>query len=849
MSDINVQGDRSTTGALYTSGLNVEPDDGVDSDLHTSAGVLNTDTIKPSSSNGTEASPSTQEVHLPKPAASASASSRPPERIAPDPKAVKALAAELYDTEFNLGLQHLTEKQRKLAILLHNDPTLPVDDPVIKETVAKAEKDALAKAKTVDFLPPDWTPPSEGDKPVKEYYDATVKNALESLKGDNDSTLLELAFYHPEFEASLTADQKTKLASLKALVKTELGFTPPPDLPLDSSTIDTQVALSFNSSFESALDKYVKDHDVSPKDAQLMTTLHYHPDASVNLSQELKAAMVDLEKDALKDFKTNNSLPANLPTGWPKTEADPQYDGIVRSNFRYLNEQNMSKYLEKHPEINKADLRAAIANIDAPGIADNVKDAAKAVLEQSKQAIREKYGFLPDLSGASTTWTGPPALLNSLTSLDDLLQAAQAHIDALPDSPAKVIYLNFLQVITRAVQTMQKEIFEMEQQRSGESKKISNAQLELSQAKREENQKAANDARAKQAEMDEKQKKANQTAAIMKIVTPIVIAIGIIATIASAGTLGVPATMMILALTALSIADQAGAKIGDKSLTRGCFDAAGDALGKIASWIPGVNPDLARFIGKMALIYLVIGLTTTNPGALLVAGQMFMMSGAAEDLIKGSAKANHGNDYEMDQKTLMISSTVVGGAVMLGAGIGAAACSGAAAANKAAMVEDLTNKILETSNKMQPLYGQMIEAQTAYEAGTMTLGECVKIHADVLKQLIPLLIKQAMLTLARAIISDPKGAMAILTTGLKIGTTGLGLANAIVEKQITDLRNDMNRGQADVNAKNIMWQKFIDNLKKLLQALLQMTTNDLAMIPQLSEMLQKALVSVDYSGV
>jgi hypothetical protein len=121
-----------------------------------------------------------------------------------------------------------------------------------------------------------------------------------------------------------------------------------------------------------------------------------------------------------------------------------------------------------------------------------------------------------------------------------------------------VSIFDMLKSVSQALSNAQQMLYEVENRNTLGRKDVTNAQWDEQKSQIQVHQKAYDDQKAQQAEIDKHQKKANITNLVLKILTPIVIAVSIIATIASFGTLSPLACFVSTVMVAAMVTSTAG---------------------------------------------------------------------------------------------------------------------------------------------------------------------------------------------------------------------------------------------------------------------------------------------------
>lgn len=587
----------------------------------------------------------------------------------------------------NNPLSPLTKEEKGEALFAFYIKDQPVSQKIREAlaTAVKTAKENIAKEN------PNWVP----SEPESEVFDSAFDQAVQSALGKAQSNLsekeqplsdkqlmnLEYALYHPE-NASTEAKELLNQLGIPQLIKKNLEgmqLGVPGSWRPNSSEFDKRLNSLGDTKFETAVDAYVKEHNLSAEESYQLKTAYYHPDAG--LTNPLSGKLIPAYNLLMKKMQ------GDMPKGWDPSPDVKLWDGMINVNLRYVNEENLSKYMADHPKLTGQDeqlIRNAMNGDTNSAIPKNLSDAAAAIKAASFSEISGKYGlstgFIP--SGLSIDKVPTEnAARNAANTVNGMKTVISNYAKNLPDGPGKVLVMDFLKIISDALKDLQEMIYKMEVQEAEGQKTLSSAQQEAMQFKIDQHMKALEEQKAKEAEMQKKQGTMSDINKVMKILGPILIAVTVLATIASFGTLGPLAVGVILALTAIS-----------------CIDMIPGVDGKVAAWTMGiagsilrecgVDEKTCRYVDFAVKLAIVISLAVATSGAgaataITTSTQFFTASNLITDVLVGAG---------VDPMTTAIAAGAVNAAVSM-------AALGAALALTAKNSAKVSTQLLEAAEK------------------------------------------------------------------------------------------------------------------------------------------------------
>lgn len=162
-----------------------------------------------------------------------------------------------------------------------------------------------------------------------------------------------------------------------------------------------------------------------------------------------------------------------------------------------------------------------------------------------------------------------------LGDMKTVLDKYQSNIEQMPDGPSKNVYINYLKTISAALDLAQQQLSEIVTAHTAGSKVLSTAKFQEKQDQIDVHMKAIQEQKEQQEEIDKGKKKAGTMKIVMMIVTPIVIALSVVAMIVTFGA----ATPMMLALDAMMIGMMVTAMAGGPDVMALAFDKLGEGIG------------------------------------------------------------------------------------------------------------------------------------------------------------------------------------------------------------------------------------------------------------------------------
>lgn len=675
------------------------------------------------------------------------------------------------------------------------------------------------------------------DDPISDY-NTTVEQALDRvldmLQGAEDPPLtdaeiaqLKFAFHHPDLADPATVT-KLNTMDVREDVKKELDKAgPPPEgWEENSDDFDEQVSQLYTSAFDNEMSKM----QLSGDDQAKLRMLLFHPDADVAGKDALMATLQKVQSNTLKDIAGVAGLPANLAplAAWqPVTDADVgSFDNAVSANFQALNETKLAGYINSAQPPLTADqqsqLRQAISQYpDTKGIPDDIAAIASTIIDKSTASLQAKYGLPPTWTppAGPTLWKGNTAVLGALTSINNTIDIIDDAIQNIPDGPNKASLVSTLNMIKSVLQELADVLYKSEGDKATSQKGLETA---ITQSTIERNNQRMDQLKQQWADQKaaaDKAAKGGTIGKIMQIVGPIIIAVSIIATIASFGTLGPVAVGIILAVTALSITVTAG---GPDLLTEGahalgtlvtgalslmgvhCSDSVNDLIGKILVVVILVAMVVATAGGAAGAVgsSLAPSVGSGLAGAVAVGTETFATSGAGQSIMEVS-------DPSMDA-----SKQAMYGAI-IGAGVGLIGAAGVAAASKAAMGEAsaatrLAEKITEQTNELTSINRAALAAENAGQTaiGLRIQAQGVSISREINRSTLELLEKGAESSMVKN-----------LSAFVSLSGAAVNAYGSYVNYQVDMIMADLARVKAAIEAADTMSEDQVQAIRQMIKNL------------------------------
>jgi hypothetical protein len=451
----------------------------------------------------------------------------------------------------------------------------------------------------------------------------TLSSILQQLKTqynltDQQVSDMEYAFYNPS-QGTAPALALLSQYGVNAAVQQSLssnGFTLTSDWPMTS---DYNIQL--NTTADENFEEQVSLQPYSDIQKNQLMTAYYHGTPLPTSPDDLQSVF-----DTMM-----SSVSASMPDGWTSSPNSAEYDGEINSAFLNTVNNLYNSYTTGPPSASQADAQQvaqalAILN-SAPGTTPAGLDAIPANLVVIATGIRSSAISQTQQTYSYAVWTPPPGpglpstqdtlALNTVDTATNLLNLAYKYATRMPNSPEKMMLLNFLQIVSTALEQLKNELYSIEQTGATEGIGLSNAQQEAMEYKIKVHYKQLQDITAQQAEISKQAKKQSKWGGIMNALMPVIAVLALALTVASAGTLGPVAFAMCVAISTLSVVDAVGSAAGKNlGLVSGMMNslATGIADGLSAA---GVNSPWVKVVAQVAIL---VALTVAGGSGAAMAG-------------------------------------------------------------------------------------------------------------------------------------------------------------------------------------------------------------------------------------
>lgn len=344
---------------------------------------------------------------------------------------------------------------------------------------------------------------------------------------------LTFAQYIPEGATNLSPELKGLLQqiNLKANQEVAVNFKFSSDWPgvaTNSREFRAQLSMNVDAEFTKLLNAKIDEGGLSASDAAMVRAMHNGMAKGTptlkNILQQIQTQITtqlqakygfDVSYQPKGDVAAyNNIVNGDFAQTYQKLVA--KYTGTATAEQRALLEKYAAdpkdpsipdsiKQLARQIEDEKQLLLQAFPDPDKASMPEGLKATAKALITEGVSAIVAKYGldgsWRPTINALVSPYIDPAALKNSMSAMDianEIFARAEAHVNAMPDSPEKTQYLEYLKVIGRALITIQDAIYGMQAAQSKVSSVLNTAQMEAQLNDIAQQQAAADEIRKKE---------------------------------------------------------------------------------------------------------------------------------------------------------------------------------------------------------------------------------------------------------------------------------------------------------------------------------------------------------------
>lgn len=706
-----------------------------------------------------------------------------------------------YDVIYSEQLQRMLKESKlpediknQVGFLLANPKSADLFDEHIRKTAAAFRKQAIEEVLAGDrYLSPEWQPTPPADDQFTRAYISIVQQFLP--EDPKEAAKLEFAYYHPEMVSPEMREKADALHVQVTQALAEQHIEVPPTYKPDSRFIDDEISTNYDMQFEDLLKEWGENKD--PKVVQALLTLHYHPDADIQNVDQYRSILQDLERTAHEETRDNfmdqyGLEEENVPPDWPQTDTN-SYDAMIESAYRARNTMNLEALINKPPfpltDAEKALLRKAFEDPNAPDIPEKIKALAVQVMSKSLEEIRVEYQ-LKTWEPSETSpalWQGSTEALNGLQNLNDMKDILAEYATRFPpNSPERVIFQNYLKAVGEAIDKLQQLLYAQQSQDAKGAKVVSDARCEAAKDKAAEWKKAYDDQVEQQRQIEEQQKKAGKLGSIMKVLGPIMIAVAIVATIVTLGTMGPLAIALTVALLAFTITSQ----VGGPNLIQGAMNGFVTMLHDIG--IPeGKWGDLVMKIVMIAIVFVL----TKNVGT--------GMASAA-----GTAAA------ATNIATTMLTSSDITQSFLVNCGV---------KPEVAAIAAACVNAVISIGASFKTAYGNatnktMLLAQMRNDIGVINRQLAA---APSTMQYISLQIQKGAKIVAIEALERGDQYLHMAEQTVQTSMVGLQVTKGYFDYQVNMMQGVLAKTKGDADAR----QAIIDNMLSTLKSLIQMMNN------------------------
>lgn len=539
----------------------------------------------------------------------------------------------------------LTEQTRLVNFYLANpDAEVPPEDEALLKMISEAKEQA---EKNIRQNNPGvtWSPPEDSSDAFNAIYEKALNNALAQLQKTSKPPLtkaqvdeLRFAMLHPDLVSSRTL-QSANMLKLQQSVPTYLahagpGYALPAGWKPDSSGFDAKAAMQFNSNFELELAKYATENDLTPAQENALRAMHYAPDLQPQDAATLTPILTQLETAALSTTNKKLHVPAEVSATWRPSQPDESssFENRLLLDYQHNNETNLQQAIQSaQPPLTAAQqqqLRGLIADpSQTEGVSEDIVKMAQDITQQSVSETNANFDLEADSwtppVGASGVWSGSATAKSVLDTIDQMQAVIKNVADQIPDGPAKQSLLDLLGIISSALAALQQSVYAMETEKSKSQKEQQLGIKDSMDAQIAIRAKLITEMKDQMSDMYAKQAKANKMSGIMKIVGPIVIALSVLAAIASFGTMSGLAIAVTVIMLGIMIHDQ----VDPAHSVMGAFTAK-IAEGLVDAGMSEKDAAIVAAVIVVVIVLVVMGGANSIGGGAEAAGSS---SGAAVD--------------------------------------------------------------------------------------------------------------------------------------------------------------------------------------------------------------------------
>lgn len=537
----------------------------------------------------------------------------------------------------------------------------------------------------------------------------------------------------------------------------------------------------------------------------------FSADASEALEQQI----------LLEELEAQQELDQNVPPGTEEQSlflhqqgsvyhANQKLQDLHKTNAGALGLTTLQDFAPETADVKKAKAAQAAAQ---------AKETAETPEPQATKNTTNPLDGIPGItssiipapdSGAAGMLKGSIALLqDSQTILKKYAPQGQGMVG--------VSIFDMLKAVSAALSNAQQMLYQIEDQNTEGRKDVTNIQWDEQKSQIAVHKKAFDDQQDQQAEIDKHQHKANVTNLVLKILTPIVIAVSIIATVASFGTLGPAAIVISTIMLAAMVTSQAGGPDWMRTALQAAGNWLGDTLVAPILGPMGVPKRWAELVTELMIIVIIV-IATRNPENSAAMTAAFTSQLLGESNLITDTLVQSGVP-EMDAQIAGAAAVAVIGFSSLAFGMGKAI------ANQAKTVTAMEEAIAATEADIAARAARAAKMSmaaadaAAEENATVSVSRTVIKDAEIDMLKIKLFIQKTALTIFRQNIEKTAEAVEQV---FKVGQSTTEMMQAYFEYGIKMGQAAIKRIKADEDAQSARLEDFIQALKTVIKQLLDM---------------------------
>lgn len=356
-------------------------------------------------------------------------------------------------------------------VVREESDNLPVADPHINKLAA-----ALG-------LPPGFL-----QKIMWGQASTMLNDKLFSLTKEQTNQL-KFALAHPEQMESLDPALKKLLEDALGDIHQKLAsqYHLPDDwqgIELNVSEFQNEITLSYEGGFNQALAQRINSGSVSKEHAVLLRSLFYGVETDPPASEETFAILAELKAQAKGDLQKKYSFDDSWePTPSPTFYQDVLNGAFIKSFTDTLNHKDSPLTAEQKAEVLNYS-NVYFTNPNDPSIPKEIKTLLDNLAKIATDMVIRNYALPPtwsaDIITLSPAGIDPKAMnlaLGGIATARELLRLARERVEAMPDSPEKGTYFNYLKTLSDALVKLEESIYAVQASQTDSSKKLNQLRL------------------------------------------------------------------------------------------------------------------------------------------------------------------------------------------------------------------------------------------------------------------------------------------------------------------------------------------------------------------------------------